>query len=112
MRQVVAVVVLILTLAGAFASGLRTEGACPMQMQDHAAHMAAWGEAHGLHGNTPAPSGLADFCKHACLSTLLPQPVAATPVVSRAAFLPAPADPVLPASLRPDLTDRPPKTLA
>lgn len=115
MRQVVAVVVLILTMAGALATGLGAAAPCPVMAghPDHALHQMT---ADGNHGLQDQPSPLhghaGDFCKHACLSSLLPQPATAMPVVLAVIAAPEPAETALPASLRPDLADRPPKPLA
>lgn len=117
MRQVVAAVILILTLTGALASGLRADGPCPMLAKGSMARMthqiAAASDAHAHHGSTHRQSGPAgDFCKFACLATILPTVAAATPLALRIVSVADPAEQSLPGSRHPARTDRPPKDLA
>lgn len=113
MQQVMAVIILILTLTGTLASGLQANGSCPMLAAHGMPHSVAASDVHAHHGSAHGQSGLAaDLCVQACLSTILPQLAAATPLTSRVDFLAGPAEPVLPNSLQPALAERPPKTLA
>ena len=114
MRPVMAMVALILAMAVALSAGLGSRTPCPMMTANLSPHdlhhMTTADDDHGRPSPSPSHDA-SDFCKQACLSSLLPQPAAAMPVVLTAVSVPEPAEPALPASLRADLSERPPKPL-